>query len=1301
MSDGRVIIQSALDNSELEKDWMSAQGLLTKGSKICKDALAGITLAAVTTSVVNLGAAFESSMAKASTLFGDVAVDTVNLNSDMLELSSTAGKAAEELGEGLYTAPSAGVDVTKDMGGAMDFMTSATKLSVSGFTDVDTAVSATAKVLNAYNMGLDETDRVHKVLMQTQNKGITTVDELGSVLSQVTPTAAAFKVSFETVSAALATMTAQGTSTAQATTQLNQLIAELGKEGTQAQKGLSAATKGTEYAGMSFKQMMEAGVPLNEVLDIMAEYAENNEKNLLDMFSSIEAGKAALAVAGDNSAKFNENLRAMSTESDVVGDAYAKMSDTLSFKGNQIKESAKNVGIAFYQSMQEPMKEGADVAIQALDGISDAIPRVTKAFKPAGTAALFLVDNMETIAPIVAVSVAALGAFKILTTIQKWYKTNAAASIAYAAAMSTSTMGVETCSVAHVLLASTMSATELIIGVLTGKVKLATAAQVAWNAVLSANPIGLAVAGVAALTAGIIALNKVIGEDVTEQYLMSESQEKNLESCKNSTAAINEQRQAHEDAVASIEREYNGYSSLLTELQSITDANGNVKAGYEDRAKVITGQLSDALGVEIELLDGQIQKYDEVVSSIKEVIVQKKAEALASSMEADMANAYEKSSQAVEDYKNAQEALEEQQKKVAAAEEAYRKGGPAQKKILDEAKAQQTELEEALQKSKTAMQDLSTEVNNYDALMEAMASGDVAQIEAAMSALVTAYQSFTKETLSSSKEARQEMYDQAQGYVENMKLVQDGTVQVADSVYTEMARAAASTIENFNELPGGVAEGIEAIGPEASSAMIGALAQANLDGKLDAEAKKDVESFISGLDGLDEKSKETFAEAWYGALEGLEGFEELADPAKEGADAFLESLAKALEVHSPSRAVKKIFSNVWPGAQEGLGEGAEELNTSGQTVISSFLQSLSSGGLLEGAQNIGVSIMQAFGIGVGSQAENSYGAGAANATAAGQGAGSVNPSGIGVLFGNLLSGGISGMSSVLNIAGKSIASSARTGAGSVNPGATGKTFGSLFGGGIRGMAGVLLAAGSGIANSARSGASAVDSSAAGRSFGTVFGNAISATSRASRASGKSIAASAKEGSSSVSSYSVGSDFGSGFVSGIGSWLGAAARKGAELARSAIEAVRNTQKSSSPSKVTRGLGHDFDAGYAGGIEDGVKEAEKSAEVMTERVMDQLASARLSFPAVDLSAIDCSSVIARLKHSMVTDNIAMGASIAANVTHNVTTETKNRNSSVDVAAKRFAEYFIEAFKRSGLAIVMDDTEVARLKEGVFAI
>ena len=49
------------------------------------------------------------------------------------------------------------------------------------------------------------------------------------------------------VGASLAVMTAAGTPTAQATTQLNSLIAELGKNGTIAANNLAKAAEGTQY----------------------------------------------------------------------------------------------------------------------------------------------------------------------------------------------------------------------------------------------------------------------------------------------------------------------------------------------------------------------------------------------------------------------------------------------------------------------------------------------------------------------------------------------------------------------------------------------------------------------------------------------------------------------------------------------------------------------------------------------------------------------------------------------------------------------------------------------------------------------------------------------------------------------------------------------------------------------------------------------------------------------------------------------------------------------------------------------
>lgn len=352
MSDGSVIIKIKGDDSDLSSKLTTVGTVAKKAMAVTVTAIAAATTAMVAlgSAAIAVGTEFETSMAKASTLFGDVEVDIDNLESKILEVSSKTGVAATEMGNSLYNALSAGIPVTEDMAVATEVLEKSAMLAKAGFTDVDTALTAVAKTMNAYGQGVESIDDIQKVLMQTQNLGITTVDELGQHLASVTPTAAAFVVSFEQVGASLANMTSMGTATATATTQLNGMIAELGKSGTTAATSLEAAVAGTELAGKSFTDLMEEGMGLNEVLDLMGNYAEESGKSLIDMFSSTEAGQGALALSGENSAKFASNLEAMGTSADVVGEAYEKMDATLSASTEKIKTTLTNLGISIYQS---------------------------------------------------------------------------------------------------------------------------------------------------------------------------------------------------------------------------------------------------------------------------------------------------------------------------------------------------------------------------------------------------------------------------------------------------------------------------------------------------------------------------------------------------------------------------------------------------------------------------------------------------------------------------------------------------------------------------------------------------------------------------------------------------------------------------------------------------------------------------------------------------------------------------------------------------------------------------------------
>lgn len=156
-------------NSSIQSAGASISSFVAKGA-----ALIGGTsiLTNLGKSAIQLGLDFEQGFAKVSTLFGDVAVDTDNLKTKILDLSTETGIASTELNEGLYSALSAGIPVTEDMSDAMDFLTKATQLSVAGFTSTEKAVDVATTVLNSYGLEVGETDRVMNTLIETQNAGV-------------------------------------------------------------------------------------------------------------------------------------------------------------------------------------------------------------------------------------------------------------------------------------------------------------------------------------------------------------------------------------------------------------------------------------------------------------------------------------------------------------------------------------------------------------------------------------------------------------------------------------------------------------------------------------------------------------------------------------------------------------------------------------------------------------------------------------------------------------------------------------------------------------------------------------------------------------------------------------------------------------------------------------------------------------------------------------------------------------------------------------------------------------------------
>lgn len=360
MYDGEIRIDTRIDTTGLDKGVNEVQGKLNRSIKGLQSLMKGARLAAAfaalakgVKAVAESTEALENSIRKASTLFGDVAVNVDNLRGKILQLSSSTGIAAEEIGGALYEALSSGVPATEDMAIAMDFLRSSAEAAKGGFADLEGTVTATAAVINAYGLAWEDAERVQGVLIQTQNKGMTTIGQLSNGLARVIPTAASFGVSLEQIGAALATTTAAGTQTDEAITGLNSLLAELGKQGQTGAKGLTEAAKAAGLGEKNFQDLIDEGWTIADILTLMSEYADKTDKTLIDMFGSIEAGRTALQLAGENAGRFADNLEAMNNTEGLVAAASAAVTTNTERLGTALRNAGSTIGTTFEPVVQD------------------------------------------------------------------------------------------------------------------------------------------------------------------------------------------------------------------------------------------------------------------------------------------------------------------------------------------------------------------------------------------------------------------------------------------------------------------------------------------------------------------------------------------------------------------------------------------------------------------------------------------------------------------------------------------------------------------------------------------------------------------------------------------------------------------------------------------------------------------------------------------------------------------------------------------------------------------------------------
>lgn len=375
--DGSLYMVTGIDNSGLYEGKREAMGFIkTLAGEITSfDVFGGIGISAATAfakaakSSYDFEKEFRKNMLEVATISTQVTDDMTGFMNQVMSITQEIPIKAPEAAKALYSIVSAGHDGAD----GMKILEVSAKAAVGGLTETETAADAITTILNAYKMSAEEAGTVSDQLFTTVRLGKTTFGELGASIAQVAPIAAAYGISIDQVLGAVASLTKQGTPTAQAMTQIRAAI-----QGTAGELGDAA------FQGRTFQ----------EALQLIYEKVGGSASKMKEMLGTDEGLAATLALTGKNAKAAASDLEELQSSLGATEAAFEKMKDEV---GNQMTLLSNNI-----QAALRPMGE---MILKEVSGIAKSF---NEAFESGD-----LERSLTTLKSLLEVSAAAWGAYKV------------------------------------------------------------------------------------------------------------------------------------------------------------------------------------------------------------------------------------------------------------------------------------------------------------------------------------------------------------------------------------------------------------------------------------------------------------------------------------------------------------------------------------------------------------------------------------------------------------------------------------------------------------------------------------------------------------------------------------------------------------------------------------------------------------------------------------------------------------------------------------------------------------------------
>jgi len=337
-----LYMATGIDNTGLYEGKREAMGIIKAlANEVTSfDIFSGIGISAATAfaqaakSSYEFEQEFRKNMLEVATISTQVSDDMTGFMNRVMSITQEIPIKAPEATKALYEIVSAGHDGAD----GMKILEVAAKSAIGGLTETATAADAITTILNAYNLSADKASSVSDQLFTTVRLGKTTFGELGSSIAQVAPIAAAYGIGIDEVLAAVASLTKQGTPTAEAMTKIRAAI-----QGTANELGDAA------FQGRTFQ----------EALQLINDKADGSASKMKEMLGTDEGLAAALALTGKNARSAASDLEELRDSLGATEAAFEKMKDEAS---NQLILLANNIQAYLRPLGENILKEVSDVA---------------------------------------------------------------------------------------------------------------------------------------------------------------------------------------------------------------------------------------------------------------------------------------------------------------------------------------------------------------------------------------------------------------------------------------------------------------------------------------------------------------------------------------------------------------------------------------------------------------------------------------------------------------------------------------------------------------------------------------------------------------------------------------------------------------------------------------------------------------------------------------------------------------------------------------------------------------------------